>query len=122
MEHNTKKIKLWYIVLGLFIVGIIFLGIKYKIEHTFSTTRWIEFPRERVNMVDDMLEKHNLVGQSNEQVIELLGNGTENPYFKEVDNYVYYMGDERGLISIDSEWLVITFDNNVVIDVKIMRD
>jgi len=122
MESKPRKFKLAHIALCLIIIGIIYLGIKFKYDHTFSTNRWIEYPRERVNMVDNMLEKHNLVGQSNEQVIELLGNETENPYFKEVDNYVYYMGDERGLISIDSEWLVITFDNNVVIDVKIMRD
>lgn len=122
MENKTKKVKISYIILGIFVISIIFLVVKYKYEHTFSTNRWIRYPSERVNMVDDMLGKHDLIGRSKEQVIELLGNKTENAYFKESNNLVYYMGDERGLISIDSEWLVITFADNVVIDVKIMRD
>jgi len=51
-----------------------------------------------------------------------LGNETENAYFKEANNFVYYVGDERGLASIDSEWPVIKFNNNVIIDIVIMRD
>ena len=122
MNNKVQKIKLRHIVFGFLVLGIVFLGIKYKYEHTFSTSRWIEYPRERVKMVDSLLEKHVLVGKSKEEIIGLLGNETENAYFKEVNNFVYYMGDERGLISIDSEWLVIEFRNNVVIDAKIMRD
>lgn len=52
----------------------------------------------------------------------ILGPDTENAYFKEIDNMVYYLGPERGLISIDSEWLVIEFDNNTVVDYHIKRD
>lgn len=73
-------------------------------------------------MVDDMLGKYKLVGQTKEEVVELLGNETNTEYFKEVSNFVYYLGDERGLISIDSEWLVITFDNDIAVEVKIERD
>lgn len=116
-----KKIKLrgtFFII----VISVLVLGTKYKDEHTFSTNRWIKYPRERVNMVDDLFEKHNLVGFSKEKIIELLGYETEAAYFKEVDNFVYYMGDERALISIDSEWLVIAFDDNIVIDVGITRD
>lgn len=49
--------------------------------------------------------------------VELLGDETNTDYFKEVNNIVYYLGDERGFISIDSEWLVIMFDNDVVVEV-----
>lgn len=49
--------------------------------------------------------------------MELLGDETNTDYFKEVNNIVYYLGDERGFISIDSEWLVIMFDNDVVVEV-----
>ncbi|WFA09041.1 hypothetical protein [Tissierella sp. Yu-01] len=122
MESRRKRFRFRYVFLSVMITGIIIFTIKYKYEHTFSTNRWIEFPRERVKMVDSLLEKHVLVGKSKEEIIGLLGNETENAYFKEVNNFVYYMGDERGLISIDSEWLVIEFRNNVVIDAKIMRD
>ena len=43
-------------------------------------------------------------------------------YFKEWD-LVYWLGPERGFISIDSEWLVFRFDGQKkVTDYKIMRD
>jgi hypothetical protein len=35
---------------------------------------------------------------------------------------VYWLGPERGFISIDSEWLGIKFKDNVVIEVEILRD
>ena len=54
--------------------------------------------------------------------MKLLGDATNTDYFKEDNNVVYYLGDERGFISIDSEWLVITFDNNIVVEVKIETD
>ncbi|MDR0286809.1 MAG: hypothetical protein LBI03_03745 [Clostridiales bacterium] len=100
-----------FVFLSLIIIGMVSIGIKYKYEHTFSTQRWIEYPRERVKMVDDLLLKHDLTGKSKEEIVKLLGNETENAYFKTNGNFVYYMGDERGFISIDSEWLVITFDS-----------
>ena len=47
-----------------------------------------------------------------DEVISLLGTPPETEYFKSHNNIVYYLGFERGLISIDSEWLVIDFDDN----------
>ena len=35
---------------------------------------------------------------------------------------VYWLGPERGLISIDSEWLVIVFENGIVADYYITCD
>lgn len=58
-----------------------------------------------------MKEEHELIGKTKEEVITLLGSPAETEYFKEEDN-VYYLGAERGIISIDSEWLVIWFDGN----------
>ncbi|SDX30577.1 hypothetical protein [Tepidimicrobium xylanilyticum] len=116
------KISRMKIVMSIFLVIIIFFGAKYKYQHTFSTNRWIKYPRERVKMVDDMLQKHKLVGQTKKDIVKLLGDATNTDYFKEDNNVVYYLGDERGFISIDSEWLVITFDNNIVVEVKIETD
>lgn len=122
MSIRRNKINRIRIIVGIFLLTIVIFGVKYKYEHTFSTDRWIKYPRERVKMVDDMLGKYKLVGQTKEEVVELLGNDTNTEYFKEVNNFVYYLGDERGLISIDSEWLVITFDNDIAVKVKIERD
>ena len=74
-------------------------------------------------MVDDLLEKHEIVGMYRNEIIELLGEPSDTEYFKESDNIVYWLGTERGLVRIDSEWLVIWFDDkDIAIDVKIMRD
>ena len=75
----------------------------------------------RIRMVDDLLKTHTLIGMTKEQINELLGVPPETSYFREYD-YVYWLGPERGLFSIDSEWLVIKFENNKAIEAKIVRD
>jgi len=54
----------------------------------------------RVLMVDDLLPKHKLVGMSRAQLEDLLGVPPATEYFREYD-YVYWLGPERGLFSID---------------------
>lgn len=122
MSIRRNKINRMRIIVGIFLLTIVIFGVKYKYEHSFSTDRWIKYPRERAKMVDDMLGKYKLIGQTKEEILELLGNETNRAYFKEVNNFVYYLGDERGLISIDSEWLIITFDNDIAVEVKIEWD
>ena len=73
-------------------------------------------------MVDDLLNHYSLEGLSRSEIMNLLGNETEGAYFKEVDNMVYYLGNERGFISIDSEWLIIHFVDNVVNGYDIVTD
>lgn len=122
MSIRRNKINRMRIIVGIFLLTIVIFGVKYKYEHSFSTDRWIKYPSERAKMVDDMLGKYKLIGQTKEEILELLGNETNRAYFKEVNNFVYYLGDERGLISIDSEWLIITFDNDIAVEVKIEWD
>ena len=75
----------------------------------------------RVRMVDDLLRKHRLVGMTREQVDGLLGVPPHTNYFREYD-YVYWLGPERGFISIDSEWLVIKFEKGVVTEARVLTD
>jgi hypothetical protein len=60
-------------------------------------------------MVDDLLSVHELVGLTRDSVVALIGEPPPTEYFKEFD-LVYWLGPERGLIGIDSEWLVIRLD------------
>lgn len=92
-------------------------------ESYFSIENWIEEKEKRVWMVDDLINNYNLKGMNKKDIIELLGEPAEISYFKKPDNIVYYLGPERGLISIDSEWLVIWFNQNDVVEkFKIMGD
>jgi hypothetical protein len=61
-------------------------------------------------MVDDLLAKWPLVGRDSAFVLNLLGRPQPTPYFKRYD-LVYWLGPERGFMSIDSEWLVVRFDS-----------
>jgi hypothetical protein len=75
----------------------------------------------RVRMVDDLLRTHKLVGLSRAQLEDLLGVPPATEYFREYD-YVYWLGPERGLFSIDSEWLVVKCGQGVVVSASVVTD
>ena len=64
-------------------------------------------------MVEDLLKKYDFEEMTKGEVIELLGTSQETNYFKENNNIVYYLGNKSGLLSIDSEWLIFEFDENL---------
>jgi hypothetical protein len=73
-------------------------------------------------MADGLLQSGALVGKSRASVIEMLGPPTETGKWKDWD-LVYWLGAERSLISIDSEWLVIRFiSSDRVAEVRLVRD
>ncbi len=75
----------------------------------------------RLKMVDSLMQKYSLKGMSRAEIKKLLGVPASTSYFTQYD-YVYWLGPERGFISIDSEWLVIKFENETVSDIRILRD
>lgn len=62
----------------------------------------------RLRMADDLVNGQKLSGLTHQEVVALLGEPPKTEYFKEYD-LVYYLGPERGFMSIDSEWLVLKF-------------
>jgi hypothetical protein len=76
----------------------------------------------RLEMADWLIEKGTLHNKTRAEVIELLGEPPKTGYFKDWD-LVYWLGDERGFISIDSEWLVVRLDaKGRVANYRIVRD
>ncbi len=108
----------------LFIIGFVLLYLcgRNILIHRFSSESWQKYPEKRVDMVDDLLSKYELMGMTQEEVISLLGQSTDTEYFKTENNMVYYLGPERGSISIDSEWLVLEVQKNQITKVNILRD
>ena len=93
-------------VAGLFLV---------RERHRFSREKWLQDPENRTRIVDDLLANHELVGMTGEEVLALLGDhDNEAGYFQQQDRFVYWLGPERGLMSIDSEWLILDFAGEVV--------
>ena len=107
-------------LLAVFVMGAA-LGIARK-GHTFSTEQWLAEPADRTKIVDDLLENYSLVGMTEEKVLALLGQPSEETPFTEQNTLCYYLGDERGLISIDSEWLVLSLQDGVVSSAVITTD
>jgi hypothetical protein len=76
----------------------------------------------RLEMANRLVGCGKLEGMTRQHVIELLGKPSDEGYFREFD-LVYWLGPERGLISIDSEWLALRLgEDDRVIEYRIVRD
>ena len=128
MENEAKRAKRGIIIAFsvlvciLLVIAVIFF--MYRSQHTFSQEKWLSNADERYMIVDDMLEKHPLIGISEDNVIALLGaeDGDGQSSFKLSDkNYppettlVYYLGVEY----MDDMWLIISTDNGTVTEYRI---
>jgi outer membrane protein assembly factor BamE (lipoprotein component of BamABCDE complex) len=93
----------------------------------FSSNRWknsllVESSDpQRLYMVDDLMSRFQLEGKTQQEITDLIGKPQPTSYFHEYE-YVYWLGPERGFISIDSEWLCLKFKNGVVSEARILRD
>ena len=122
-NKEIGKIKIINLAVFLFfalLAAAAFIHLKSK---TFSAEKWRKAPGERVNIADSLLSKHDLIGMTEDEITALLGeNDNDSGYFLKDGRYVYYLGPERGLFSIDSEWLLIDFSDGKVSDFSITTD
>jgi hypothetical protein len=76
----------------------------------------------RLEMADRFLAMGGLGGQSRAEIVDMLGEPPDTKYFRDWD-LVYWLGPERGFMSIDSEWLVFRLDTRGrVVDYRVVRD
>jgi hypothetical protein len=76
----------------------------------------------RERMADRLVGRHTLRGKTRGEVISLLGEPPPTDYFRDW-NLVYLLGPERGLLGIDSEWLVVRFgQDGRATEFRIVRD
>jgi hypothetical protein len=82
---------------------------------------WSEWPT-RLRMVDDLVESKRLDGLPRADVVSLLGPADRTDKWSDWD-LVYWLGPERGFIRIDSEWLVLRFnESGRVREYRVVRD
>lgn len=125
MRKEINKAKKWNIVIiSVFAVifGIIIIGVSvFKYQHTYSRFKWDTNKEKRYKIVGDMLKQNQLVGMTELDVIQLLGNEDNNDqisfkiskdYFPPELTLVYYLGVDF----MDINWLVISLDNGIVTD------
>lgn len=94
----------------------------------FNSSTWIasepEFSLDslRLRMIDDLLATHELVGMPRNKIVSLIGEPDDTEYFVEYE-MVYYLGQERHPLGMDSEWLAIDLDaNSTATFAGILRD
>jgi hypothetical protein len=73
-------------------------------------------------MADGLLRSQTLLGKSRTEIEALLGPPTSTDKFRD-SGLAYWLGPERGFISIDYEWLTLNFDQTgKVRDARIVTD
>ena len=117
MKEEARKAKtrvlISFVVFSIIIALFLALGIRYVYWHSFSERKWTNHPEKRAKMTGDLLHDYNLIGMSKEQILRLLGpDNNDYGYFNQENRWVYYLGSERTII--DSEWLLIDFEDNIV--------
>ena len=119
-EAEIRKIKRQnytvFAIVVLLIAAVLIGMLVNEIQSGFTTKKWMENPDERTKIVDDLLEKHELMGMSRENIERLLGDEDD------ADVVYYYLGPERGFISIDSEWLVIEYRDDTAMNYYFTTD
>lgn len=123
----------WVLFFGLFMLP---HGMEYLERTAFDAQRWRGaaytpekgLNEERLRLIDDLIESGRLDGMARADVTALLGpddsaegTGWGRGYFTQWD-LVYWLGTARGPIPIDSEWLVICFENDVVSEYRLVMD
>jgi hypothetical protein len=82
----------------------------------FNSVAWqdekqIESNDPIIRMVDDLIRSRRLDGLKRADVEHILGKPNSTDYFTGHD-FAYWLGPERRMLSLDSEWLLVDFDNN----------
>lgn len=108
------------ILLILFLTAAVLLMV-WKYNHTFTVDKWNNEPSERYKIVSDMLSKNKIIGMTENEIINLLGEETEvlPQSFKtsiSMDSDENTLIYELGAKYIDYEWLIIKLDNGIAID------
>ena len=111
------------ILIGMLIGPDVVNSFKYR---KFDRQVWMQYEESvaRTYMADDLIENKKLIGLTKEEVIELLGepyyrdpaDGSTFPYGAYGSDMHYLLGRSRGFLAIDSEWLMMTFDEDGKID------
>jgi hypothetical protein len=125
LQKQVRRANMWStVILFLFIAiaGAIQVGFGiFKYQHTFTEKKWLNAPNDRTKIVADLLEKHKLIGMTEEEIISLLGEEEHyantktsfkisKTYFDPENSIVYYLGVDY----MDVRWLIISLSNGIV--------
>ncbi len=123
MARQARRAVRWNTLALAVLAGVVLLLVVWyglnRWQHTYTPDKWFSAPNERLDILDDLLGKYDLVGMTEEEVVALLGpeDGPEQTSFKgdrtyypPEDTLVYYLGVDM----MDGVWLVISLEDGVV--------
>ena len=116
MTTPGKRRGLW--VAGIVVLAIAAYWVVFKVPLPFVASWWDVDTvhgttlQTRYRIADRLASSGRLDHMNREEVIALLGEPVKD--VKRMGNHdlIYVLGPERGLISIDHEWLLIDFDSS----------
>ena len=100
-------------ILAVIINIVILLGAKMYISE-YSKEKWDKYPRLRVYMVDDLEREHQIIGMSEEEVKDLLGEPGDVPEWGQ-HRYEYYAGESIA----DPYTYDVLFENGVAVETRV---
>lgn len=116
----TKK----SIILYLAIILVCFSIINIYEAHRFTPEKWIAHPEKRNLIIADLLKKYELVGMTENEVVNLLGpetNGKNQTSFKGDSTYyppeetlVYFIGTDL----LEGEWIMLSLQEHRVVKIS----
>lgn len=121
MKERKKKLEN-VLVLVIFTIFLLLIAMWYK-AHLFSSTRWINDPDSRKSMVNDLLNKWDLIGMTESEVISLLGSEDSQQSTFKIDRHYYppesTLTYDIGVDFMETRWLIISLRDGVVDSVSI---
>lgn len=118
-RHNRQHKR---VVIAVAIVICVFAGIYlYTNSLGYLLSEWHENENDRIRTGYKLVEKAELIGKTEDEIVALLGEDSERRGFKignadysEQDVLVYYLGADI----LDSLWLIIIFDGDAAVDIE----
>lgn len=117
MESERPRRRYVWGCLATAVAGLLALVVAYWFEtgylpvRKFDAAAWRQVQRSddktRIQMVESLRWSGRLDGLTRSEVVALLGPPNDDGYSTHDWEMVYWLGPERSLMSIDSEWLVI---------------
>ncbi len=104
-----------FTIISVVLVGSI-LAIAKGYISDFSQEKWGKYESLRTYMIDDLEEEHGIVGKTEKEVLELLGEPMYNYGNETIIRYEYYAGD-----GIDSYYYEIVFENGIAKDTTVAQ-
>lgn len=96
-----------------------------NMNERFTKQRWIEYPNIRYKMIDDIEKNNSIIGKTQQEVRELLGepdNVWEHDFeYGYYNYYQYYIGKKHEIFEMmwEPDMYLVTFRNGVVVSTSV---